>query len=113
VYNNTFVDLPTGIQLGSPGTYTACEFKNNIVFGCTLNLGPGWASDYNLFSGPTSEPHSIGNASNPFRNSANFDYRPKPGSPAIDKGLALGPPYDVDPDGNTRSAGRGGPIGAY
>jgi hypothetical protein len=113
VYNNTFVDLPVGIQLGRPGSYTACEFKNNIVFGCSLNLGPGWVSDYNLFSDPTSEPHSIRNAPNPFRNSASFDYHLKPGSPAIDKGLALGPPYDVDPDGNARTPGRGGAIGAY
>ena len=113
VYNNTFVDLPIGIQLGSPGSYTACEFKNNIVFGCPLNLGPGWVSDYNLFSGPTSEHHSIGNAPNPFRNSASFDYRLKPGSPAIDRGLALGPPYDVDPDGNVRTLSRAGAIGAY
>lgn len=113
VYNNTFVDLPVGIQLGSPGKFAACEFKNNIVFGCTLNLGSGWVSDYNLFSGPTSEHHSIGNAPNPFKNSASFDYRLKPGSPAIDRGLALGPPYDVDPDGNARTLSRGGAIGAY
>jgi hypothetical protein len=113
VYNNTFVDLPTGIQLGSPGTYTACEFKNNIVFGCTLNFGPGWASDYNLFSGPNSEPHSIGNAPNPFSNSANFDYHLRPGSPAIDKGLKLGPPYDVNFDGNAKASSSGRNIGAY
>jgi hypothetical protein len=112
------VRLPVAVKVaGSHHMPTSTEGrKTDTILGNTigsLNLGPGWVSDYNLFSGPTSEPHSIRNAPNPFRNSASFDYHLKPGSPAIDKGLALGPPYDVDPDGNARTPGRGGSIGAY
>jgi Right handed beta helix region len=102
VYNNTFVDLPIGVQLGSPGTYSGCAFKNNIVYGCTVTLGSGWVSDHNLIGG-----------SNPFVGYASFNYHLATGSPAINTGVALGAPYNVDMDGNARGAGGAWDIGAY
>jgi hypothetical protein len=102
IYNNTFVDLPIGVQLGSPGTYSGCEFKNNIVYGCTVTLGSGWVSDHNLIGG-----------SNPFIGYTSFDYHLAPGSPAINAGIALGAPYNVDIDGNVRGAGDAWDIGAH
>jgi len=100
VYNNTFVNLPIGIQLGAPGTYSGCAFRNNIVYGCTLTLGSGWVSDHNL----------IGNSPDPFVNSAAFDYHLSANSPAINKGVNLGTPFNVDMDGTPRT---GWSIGAY
>jgi Right handed beta helix region len=107
VYNNTFVDLPIGVQLTDPGTYSGCAFRNNIVFRCTANLGPGWVSDHNL----------IGDSPDPFVNSAAFDYHLAPNSPAIHAGLNLGTLFslvgtllNVDMDGNPRT---GWSIGAY
>jgi parallel beta-helix repeat protein len=41
------------------------------------------------------------------------DFKLLPGSPCIDKGLFLGPPYDVDREGNKRSSGLNPDIGAY
>jgi len=102
VYNNTFVDLPIGVQLGSPGAYSGCAFKNNIVYGCTVTLGSGWVSDHNLIGG-----------SNPFIGYTSFDYHLAPGSPAINAGVALGAPYNVDMDGNVRGADGAWDIGAY
>src|SRR5260221_36447 len=107
VYNNTFVGLPIGIELGDPGTYSGCAFRNNIVYGCTLTLGSGWVSDHNL----------IGNSPDPFVNSAAFDYHLAPNSPAIHAGLNLGTLFNlvgtllnVDMDGVPRL---GWSIGAY
>ncbi len=107
VYNNTFVDLPIGVQLGDPGTYSGCAFRNNIVFGCTVTLGSGWVSDHNL----------IGDSPDPFVNSAAFDYHLAPNSPAIHAGLNLGTLFNlvgtllnVDMDGVPRL---GWSIGAY
>ncbi len=100
VYNNTFVDLPIGIELGAPGTYSGCAFRNNIVYGCTLTLGSGWVSDHNL----------IGNSPDPFVNSTAFDYHLSANSPAINKGVNLGTLFNVDMDGHPRT---GWSIGAY
>jgi len=90
------------VQLGSPGTYSGCAFKNNIVYGCTVTLGSGWVSDHNLIGG-----------SNPFVGYTRFDYHLAPGSPAIHAGVTLGAPYNVDVDGNLRGAGSAWDIGAY
>jgi hypothetical protein len=46
-----------------------------------------------------------------FNNYLNYDYSLKDGSPAIDKGVYLGPPYDKDITGKTRS--NPPDIGAY
>ncbi|HET9375846.1 MAG TPA: right-handed parallel beta-helix repeat-containing protein, partial [Chthoniobacterales bacterium] len=100
VYNNTFVDLPIGVELGSPGTYSGCAFRNNIVYGCTLTIGSGWVNDHNL----------IGNSPDPFVNSAAFDYHLSANSPAINKGVNLGSLFNVDMDGVLRV---GWSIGAY
>jgi len=107
VYNNTFADLPIGVQLTDPGTYSGCAFRNNIVYRCTANLGSGWVSDHNL----------IGDSPDPFVNSAAFDYHLAPNSPAIHAGLNLGTLFslvgtllNVDMDGHPRT---GWSIGAY
>jgi Right handed beta helix region len=103
VYNNTFVDLPIGIQLADPGTYANCQFRNNIVFRCSANLGTGWAADHNL----------TGSFPDPFRDSSSFDYHLSKTSVAIGTGASLGAPYNFDMDGNARGQTGGWDIGAY
>jgi hypothetical protein len=95
IYNNTFVGLPTGIQLAN-GSFSNCFFQNNIVYQMSLNLGLGWTSDHNL----------IAVWGDPFLNSASFDYHLKSQHP----GRPLSAPYNVDYDGNPRTTWS---VGAY
>ncbi len=112
VYNNVMIDLPIGIQMGKPeSTFTNSEFKNNIVFNCSLNIKAGWTSDYNYFSYARTEPNSIQNGPDPFVNKALDDFHLKSGASSRGRGLNLGPPYNVDMDGN--SQGSSWDMGAY
>jgi Right handed beta helix region len=95
IYNNTFVGLPTGIQLAN-GSFSNCFFQNNIVYQMSLNLGLGWTSDHNL----------IAAWGDPFVNSASFDYHLKSQHP----GRPLSAPYNIDYDGNLRTTWS---VGAY
>ena len=102
VYNNTFVGLPIGIQGNvSRATYSNCVFRNNIVWQMTSNFGSGWTVDHNYTA-----------RSDPFINSAAFDYHLKSGSPAIGIGLNLGSDYAMDMDGVVRT-GTTWDAGAY
>jgi hypothetical protein len=102
VYNNTFVGLPIGIQGNVSGaTFSGCFFRNNIVWKMTSNFGSGWTIDHNYVS-----------RSDPFVNSAAFDYHLKSGSPAIGIGLNLGSDYAMDIGGVVRT-GTTWDAGAY
>ena len=116
VYNNTIAGLPLGVRLGGPAIFSGSAFQNNIVYGCSLAITSGWTSDYNLYSGTTSEPRSIGSGSNPFLNLLGYDYHliSNVGSTyPRNKGLALGSPYNVDMDGVTRGWDGAWDMGAY
>jgi Right handed beta helix region len=101
VYNNTIVDLPLGVQLGAPGTYSGCQFRNNLLYRCSGTIGSGWLYDHNW----------VGSSPDPFVNSAAFDYRLTSHSPAINTGVNLGVPYNINIAGVSR--GLAWDIGAY
>lgn len=115
IYQNTFVGLSfTAIRFMN-GDNRGCVIENNIFYQTDAEFGNA-AHDYNLFSGPGIEPHGVSWAPNPFVNLAAFDYhltsatgvkRPR------NHGRALGPPFDVDADGQRRGLDGGWDVGAY
>jgi hypothetical protein len=112
VYNNVFVDLPIGLPMGRPEAgFSNCEFRNNIVFGCTLNTKEGWTCTNNYYSQNRTDPASISSGADPFVNKARDDFHLKAGARAIGSGLRLPAPYNVDIDGNTW--GSSWDMGAY
>lgn len=119
IYNNTFVDLVIGIQFDTTHTesYSGCKFENNIVYNCGVNVdSTGWTSDYNAFSGTTSETHSIGSIANTFTSYTAYTtyvLTLASSTAPIGAALNLGSPYNVDYAGTIRPASGAWDIGAY
>jgi hypothetical protein len=115
IYNNTFASLPLpGIRF-SGTNHAGCDVQNNIFWQTNLSIAPGVKHDHNFFSGPASEPHGISNGSDPFVNSAKYDYHISskigPASPRK-KGANLGSSYGTDIDGGLRGSDGRWDIGA-
>jgi hypothetical protein len=118
VYNNVFDSLPNGAALFDSGSFSGSIVENNIFW----NTDPkypvsGVTHDYNFYkSSGWSEAHGIENGILPFLSAVTFDYHltgtAGPASP-IGKGANLGPPYNIDLDGNTRAASGPWDMGAY
>ena len=116
VYNNVFVGLPLAAMRFSGSSFTNCIVKNNILWQCTLSGASGVTDDYNFSDTATTEAHGIGNGTNPFVNSAGFNYQIVGTIGAkypCQKGVALGKPYNIDMSGDTRPATGAWDIGAY
>lgn len=120
VFNNTVANTDLTIRTANGGSWqSGCASSNNIYFNTAGNAGFGLGNDdYDLSDAQLlSEPHGIsGASSNIFVNMVAQDYHivqqigdlyPR------DKGAALGPPYNVDFDGNVRGADGNWDIGAY
>lgn len=125
IYNNTIVDNgPAFFRQCDTGAASCSSATGNVVENnlfCNSNpeisafTGGAITEDYNSYSNstgtPNSEPHgqvaSFGCA-NLFTNYAGGVFTPLQaagsGTNQINAGLALGSPYDVDPDGLTRNA---------
>jgi hypothetical protein len=117
IYNNTFAGLPFLALRLSENSRTGMVVKNNIFFKTVPEL-EGITHDYNLFSGelPAPEPNGVANAPDPFVNLAQGDFHLSTTvtpNRARNSGQALGPIFDVDPEGNLRGADGSWDIGAY
>ncbi len=115
VFNNTFSGASTpwivAAQSGSSATIknatTNIVATNNIIFNMSAALGDYATApivhDYNLFVSATSIPseaNGVTTSSNPFVNSAGFNFRLATNTPA---GATLAATFNTDPDGTTRS----------
>jgi len=133
IYNNTFINT-LGNNGSAPG-YTANCVDKGIVFGFQvdgglninifnnlyyLSVGLSYGNvanhDYNenvnlqnqLSSlGSITEPNGATNSVNPFVDYANYNFSPVSNTPP---GMNLGPPYNVDMFGNTRTTWTRGAI---
>ncbi len=117
VYHNTFVDLPLpGVNFRNGQPHPGAIVMNNLFVGCSAEFGPA-AHDYNLLPVAAGEAHGlVGGGPALFIDAARFDYHlaasPGPITPR-NTGVALGPPFDLDPDGRPRGADGGWDIGAF
>src|SRR5262249_37086494 len=84
--------------------------RNNIYWVAASGLPD---NDYDLCNGSLSETHGLGNAANPFVNLTGQNYHINSGSAPVNHGTPLGPPYNIDKDGNVRGADGSSDIGAY
>ncbi len=127
-------------HLGTCNTITASDIRNNIFYcqsgackarlvsdGCSYS---GLAFDYNYWSSGLSVTagtvgaNDVVSAISPITKETGWtaissnalfpnDFKLHPTSPAIDKGVALGSPYNLDYLGATRPQGSGWDIGAH
>jgi hypothetical protein len=117
VYNNVFVSLPGGAALLGNGSISGSVVENNIFWNNDPTYQAGVSHDYNCYSDSGwSEAHGIQNAVLPFVSILTFNFDIinviGPLDPAS-KGLNLGPPYNIDFNGNTRPSSGPWDIGAY
>ena len=133
VYNNTFYNVGiasmgwmfTGVQ---SDTSKKAIGKNNLFYNCvspTVNLGRyagTFEKSYNAYLKCTGTIPAVGSetgmqrddsASNPFLSVLQEDFRLILGSLAINNGIDLGSPYNVDKAETTRPQGSAWDIGAY
>jgi hypothetical protein len=113
IYNNTFVALPQAGVLLTGSNHAGCDVRNNIFWQTGIQNPRGASEDYNFFSDSTAEPHGISNGSNPFVSLAIFNYQITAGADVRNRGVNLGRPYSVDPNGQSRGTGASWDIGAY
>jgi hypothetical protein len=122
-YNNTFVDTylyawDTGVA--TTATFASSDIQNNIYINTSANNASG-THDYNLSDVPTGETHGVNSVarSSLFTTLNNTPYTPPydlhllATSPARNKGINLGAPYNVDMDGNIAPASGAWDVGAY
>jgi hypothetical protein len=124
-YDNTIVDFRNGLssRVYIPGAVSGGEVKNNLWYcegsdclHADNTVKDGIVLSHNWFAASVAhnqEESAFGGSSNPFVDSAHRDFRLVQGADPIDKGLALGAPYDVDGYGNPRPQGAGWDIGAF
>ena len=72
----------------------------------------GSGQTWSEWQGAGFDAHGL-NADPEVQDLAGRDFRLTQGSPAVDAGLALGAPYDVDVDGVSRPQGAGWDLGAH
>jgi len=134
IYNNTFANNTPYYNINN-SSFTDVDIKNNIFYQFT-NFPPvriqhtsGTILNNNLYFNPTTpfiivwsdssntleQMRSIGFELNGLRSNPllSLDYRLTSQSPAIDAGVDLGSPYNLDMDGNLRGQGAGWDIGAF
>jgi hypothetical protein len=120
LYNNTFVNLATGIRVANDGSWTNCQSYNNLFIQAGDPLAYGFgngADDYLLADTLAPGLHSISLAlPSIFVDYADGNYNIVTniglGFPR-NAGLNLGPPYNLDPNGNIRGADGAWDIGAF
>lgn len=124
VYNNTFINITgTGWFLDADPGYGAQAvnnvLKNNLIYNSTAHFGNNggpidhdYNSYFNVTNTPTNETHLQKASGNPFVSSGSGDYHLADGT-TVDAGLALGSPYNLDPDGNVRGSDGTWDRGAY
>ena len=126
-YNNTLINASASQDQSANGTWAAGSIARNNIYWANTNWVGGWGAwpiadrDYEFAATPlqAGNPpggHNILNGTNPFVNFSSGDYRIVSTVGATyprDKGVALSPPYNVDPDGITRGADGLWDIGAY
>jgi hypothetical protein len=135
IYNNTIVNGPrdvpwsAGVYCGNKGG-SGFVFRNNIVDGFAGTLPADTVLEHNLitFKGPVhrgsreddrkARPLGKGErfadgVRSVFVDPARRDFRPKPGSPAIDAGADLSDEVPADIDGTRRPQGKALDVGAY
>lgn len=110
VYNNTFLNTTVAADnpIGGSGQGSGNVAYNNLIYNMSASVGAGFAHDYNAYFSTTntpSEAHGQVASSNPFANLAAGTYLlasdTAPWTP-------LPSPYNIDPNGLTRTSSRGG-----
>lgn len=108
VYNNVFLNITLidcgHSAVGGTGQGTGNAALNNVFYNMLGCFGAGFTHDYDAFFSTTStatETNRQTGASNPFTNSASFDYSLLTDTTA---GNTLSSPFDVDALGVTRGA---------
>jgi hypothetical protein len=109
VYNNSFLNMTSdsGSAIGGSGQGSGNVALNNIFYNTNAQHGGGFTFDYDSYYSTTntpSEAHGQIGSGSPFVNAAGFDY-----DLASDTSnwISLSSPYNLDPDGNTRTTSRG------
>ena len=117
VYNNTFVDVEYGCQIGSGKQFSVRDIKNNIFYNCKLRDTHQSAylygsSSYNWFfdSGTQSESGMEYGSGDPFVDRASGEYQLTDGTSA---GVSLASTYNSDPMGITRAVDGNWDRGAF
>ena len=109
VYDNTFLNttVATNNPIGGSGQGNGNVAHNNLIYNMSASFGGGFTNDYDSFfstSDTPSETHGQTGSGNPFVNSSSYNY-------ALSSDTAtwtpLPAPYNVDPDGVTRTSSRG------
>jgi hypothetical protein len=114
-YNNTMVGLGIGIRaLNGASFLSGSQIYNNIFYN---SGGPGdgttGITDYNAYSGGTSETHGVSNMpSSAFGKDYTIVSTVGVNYPR-NKGYALASEYNTDPNGVTRGSDGAWDIGAY
>lgn len=123
IYGNTLYGVDYVETLNVP-TRNNVEVKNNIIINTGSNgiatSGRGSNYDYNMYYVPNGaslggslNAHEFVTTNPRFVNLANHDFHLTSSSPAIDAGVNLGAPYNIDNAYFTRPHGAGWDIGAY
>ncbi|MBC8096573.1 MAG: hypothetical protein H7Y43_12255 [Akkermansiaceae bacterium] len=108
IYNNSFINLGQGfasLGIGFGGTTDDNIVENNIFYNCNVSFGGFALHDYNLFintsgADASDEAHGATATSAIFNDYVALDFNLKNNTAA---GINVGPPYNIDPNGNSRT----------
>lgn len=117
VYNNTFVDIPYGGYVLTIGSYRNRTVQNNVFYS-VLRAGAlplqvtAETRSHNWYfnCGDQVETAIQRGTGDPFTDRVNHNYRP---AGLTDSGYPLAQPFDIDPDGRSRSLGGRWQRGAF